>query len=97
MEYRWKNIDLGKTQITDKIRVSSAAIFYDEWFGKRYQIETFIFSDDKELIKTRMFIHFSYHFEDIPQKYKDLVTRFHNRISKILKDKLINSATILPS
>lgn len=87
MEDRWTNIDLGKTQITESIRVSSAAIFYDEWFGKRYQIETWIFSDDKRL-KSRMFLHFSHHDKNIPQKHKDLVTRFHNRISKILKSKL---------
>lgn len=83
MEDRWPNIDLGKTQITKDIRVSSAAIFYDEEFGKRYQLETFIFSYDKRF-RTRQTIHFSYHDKDIPQKYKDLVTRFHNRVSKIL-------------
>lgn len=51
-----KNEDLGKTQITDKIRVSSAAIFYEEWFGKYYQIETWIFSTDPR-IKSTMVIH----------------------------------------
>ena len=77
------NVDLGKTQITDKIRVSSAAIFYQELFGNFYQLETFIFSDDKRL-KTRMFIHLTTAGEEIPEKYKELVARFHRRISKIL-------------
>lgn len=53
---RLPNIDLGKTQITDKIRVSSAAIFYEFWGGDYYQLETFIFSDDPSQ-KTRMIIH----------------------------------------
>jgi hypothetical protein len=41
-----KSHDLGKTQITDKIRVSSAALYYQADFGDYYQYETWIFSDD---------------------------------------------------
>jgi hypothetical protein len=41
-----KNIDLGKTQITDLIRVSSAALHRDEWFGSYWLVETWVFSDD---------------------------------------------------
>jgi hypothetical protein len=40
------NIDLGKTQITDKIRVSSAALYRKEYFGSYWLVETWIFSDD---------------------------------------------------
>jgi len=41
-----KNVDLGKTQITDKIRVSSAALHHEEYHGSYWLIETWIFSDD---------------------------------------------------
>lgn len=52
------NIDLGKTQITNNIRVSSAAIFYESpFFGDYYQFETFIFSEDKAVQKSRQIIH----------------------------------------
>lgn len=53
-----KNIDLGKTQITEQVRVSSAAIFYKSpFFGDYYQFETFIFSEDKGVQKSRQIIH----------------------------------------
>lgn len=59
-----KNIDLGKTQITDKIRVSSAAIWYESWYGSwyggYYQYETFVFSNDKEAQKSIQVIHGTY-------------------------------------
>lgn len=80
---RLPNIDLGKTQITDKIRVSSAAIFYQEMFGDYYQIETWIFSDDKSL-KSRMFIHGNTCGTKISEKEIELTSSFHRRVSKIL-------------
>lgn len=43
---RIPNIDLGKTRITDRIRVSSAALHRTEWHGSYWLIETWIFSDD---------------------------------------------------
>jgi len=76
------NIDLGKTQITDKIRVSSAAIFYQEMFGDYYQVETWIFSDD-ERIKSKMQIHGTCGRE-IPQQLITHAQTFHRRISKML-------------
>lgn len=89
------NVDLGKTQITDKIRVSSAAIFYQEMFGDYYQLETWIFSDD-ERQKSRMVIHCTTGRE-IPQREKDKVSKIHKRIAdnllKIYKDETINSTT----
>lgn len=51
------NVNLGKTQITPEIRVSSAAIFYEEWFGNYYQYETWVFSENKELQRSVMVIH----------------------------------------
>lgn len=83
------NIDLGKTQITDKIRVSSAAIFYEEIFGSYYQLETFIFSDDKERQPTKMQIHCTTGVE-IPQSKIDWVKTFHRRVSKMLLKKFNN-------
>lgn len=83
----FKNVDLGKTQITDKVRVSSAAIFYDEWFGKRYQLETFIFSDDKSIQQTTQIIHCSTGTV-IPQSKIDEVKKIHSYISNNLKQSL---------
>jgi len=80
------NIDLGKTQITDKIRVSSAAIFYEEWFGKRYQFETFIFSNDKEAIRTKQIIHGSDRGE-FSEKLAAKTRKIHNYISNNLLQK----------
>ena len=84
------NYDLGKTQITDKIRVSTAAIFYDEWFGRRWQIETWCFSDDPGKQKTFQVIHGSIGCRDpehdIPVGH--LVTsaeKIHDYISNNLK------------
>lgn len=51
------NIDLAKTQITPKIRVSSAAIFYKFWAGDYYQLETWVFSEDKEAQQSKQVIH----------------------------------------
>lgn len=82
-----ENIDLGKTQITDKIRVSSAAIFYDEVFGRRYQIETFIFSDDPK-ISTQQIIHGDcYPFNPL-SRYVLNCQKVHEYISNNLKQKL---------
>ena len=43
----YKNRDLGKSQITEKIRVSTAAIFRDDLPCPYWLVETWIFSDDK--------------------------------------------------
>jgi hypothetical protein len=50
-----ENIDLGKTKITDEVRVSSAAIWYDV-LGGYYQYETWVFSEDKNF-KSEHTIH----------------------------------------
>ncbi len=81
------NINLGKTQITDKIRVSSAAIFYEAWFGDYYQLETWIFSDDKELQRSRQVIHCTTGRE-IPERRVEEVKKVHRYISDNLKQKL---------
>lgn len=55
-----KNIDIAKTQVTDKIRVSSAALFYEESFGNFYQYETWVFSEDPKQ-PYKQVIHGTYH------------------------------------
>jgi hypothetical protein len=49
-----KNLDLGKTRITDKIRVSSSAIYRKEYFGDYWLVETWIFSDDPSQRSTQV-------------------------------------------
>jgi hypothetical protein len=77
------NKDLGKTQITDKIRVSSASIFYahNEWGGVYHQYETWIFSNDPA-IKSRQFIWGTSISEST--KLKWITENAHRRISKIM-------------
>jgi hypothetical protein len=77
------NKDLGKTQITKDIRVSSAAIFYKEWFGDYYQYETWIFSSDSRL-KPRQFT-WGTSGGEISEKLKWLTENAHRRIAKIMK------------
>jgi len=90
MEKMLPNIDLGKTQITPEIRVSSAAIFYKSWFGDYYQLETFIFSDNNELQKSRQVIHGTCGRE-IPLRLQDKIKKIHAYISKNLCDKYTTS------
>lgn len=45
-EYINRNLDLGKNQITEKIRVSTAALYRDDLPHPYWLIETWIFSDD---------------------------------------------------
>jgi hypothetical protein len=51
-----RSIDLGKSQITPIIRVSSAALMRDDWWGSWWLVETWIFSDDPRQ-KSRQIIH----------------------------------------
>lgn len=83
-----ENIDLGKTQITDKIRVSSAAIWYE--YDNYYQLETWIFSDDKEVQKSRQVIHCTTGIE-IPQTKIDEVKKVHKLISDNLIKKIMQN------
>lgn len=77
----YNNIDLGKTKITDLVRVSSAAIYYDMGHYQYYQFETFIFSYDAR-IKTRQVIHGScQHFNGT---LADKTIKIHEYISNNL-------------
>lgn len=81
-----KNIDLGKTRITDKVRVSSAAIWYEEMFGNYYQLETWIFSDD-ERQKSVMVIHGTSWGSEIPQKLIDKTKKVHKYLADNMNKK----------
>jgi hypothetical protein len=81
------NIDLGKTRITDKVRVSSAAIFYEFWAGDYYQLETWVFSEDKAVQKSKQIIHGTCGIT-IPEKLIEQTKTFHRRASKLLTKKL---------
>lgn len=85
-----KAIDLGKTQITDDIRVSSAAIWYDQpWFGSYYQVETFIFSNDKDKQRQVMVIHGTTSGDKVPQWLIEKCAKVHNSMVKGLTKKHI--------
>lgn len=82
-----KNFNIASTIITDKIRVSSAAIFYEEFFGNYYLLETWIFSDDPT-IKSRQIIHGTTGIFPVSQKEKDNVVKVHNYVAGNLKKKI---------
>lgn len=81
----YMNKDLGHTVITDKIRVSSAAIkSFSPHTGEYYQYETFIFSDD-ERQKTRQVIHGT--SDNNNDEYLTALTKkIHRRIADNLKE-----------
>lgn len=76
-----KNFNIASTIINDNIRISTAAIFYDEWFGKRFQFETFIFKKEGNSMQK---IHEV--FEN--QKGIDYCKRFHELAVIIVKSKI---------
>lgn len=86
------NIDLGKTRINEKIRVSSAAIFYPHEVHQYYQLETWIFSDDKELQRSTQIIHGTCGTE-IPNCLIDKTKKVHGYVADGLNKKFnkINS------
>jgi len=80
-----ENLNLGKTRITDTIRVSSAGIAYQEteWGVPYYQYETFIFSDNPKF-RTRMFIWGTSSGHEPLEKMGKLTERAHRRIAKVM-------------
>ncbi len=80
------DVRLPKTQITDKIRVSSAAIHYPhDAFGERWQFETWIFSDDPRQC-SRHVIHGS--ASRLPAAFLEAKTlRIHESIVRCLREK----------
>lgn len=79
-----KNVDLGKTQITPLIRVSSAAIFYEESeIHPYFQYETFIFSSDPRQ-ETKQIVHGTNPY-GWSKKLEAKTVKIHNYISENLK------------
>lgn len=79
------NFNIASTIINDNVRISTAAIFYDEIFGERFQLETWIFKKEGRSI---MKIH------DVPinKVGLDYCVRFHNKATGLVKSK-INTLT----
>lgn len=85
--YKIQNYDLGKTAITDKIRVSSAIVRYPNGgtIPEYFQYETWIFSDDLRQKSTQVIHGTSHEEHDI--YYVRLAKKVHKQISQNLKDK----------
>lgn len=81
------NIDLAKTQITPRIRLSSAAVFYEFWAGDYFQFETWVFSEDKEAQKSKQVIHGTCSAKGSPS-LKEKTLTFHRRAARMLIKKL---------
>lgn len=77
-----KNFNIASTVINENIRVSTAAIYYEEWFGERYQLETWVFM--KGLKGSQMKIH------EVPENQHgiDYCIRFHNKTLAMVKNKI---------
>jgi hypothetical protein len=81
------NQNIASTVITDKVRVSTAIIYYpNEFFGDYYQYETWIFSKD-ERVKPVMKIYGTSGSSD-NDRLINRATALHNRVSRILNRKL---------
>lgn len=76
-----KNFNIASTVIDDNVRISTAAIFYDEWFGERFQMETWIFKKEG---RSLMKIH------DVRENQDgiDYCLNFHNKLTKLVQYKL---------
>jgi hypothetical protein len=81
------NISIAKTQISDLIRVSSAAIFYN-YQNTYYQYETWVFSDDARQ-PSRQIIHGTDTVLNDRLLTKTKV--IHDFVSDELKEKFSNS------
>lgn len=78
-----KCIRIKQTQITDFIRVSTAAICYEDEFLTYYQYETWIFSDEPKQ-RTRQIIHACSRY-DPDWKIEMKAEKVHDYISNNLK------------
>lgn len=77
-----KNFNIRSTVINDNIRVSTAAIFYDDWFfGEYFQLETFIFKKEgRSLMKIHNVIE--------NEKGLQYCIDFHNKTVAMVKSKI---------
>jgi len=76
-----KNFNIASTIISDNVRISTAAIFYDEIFGERFQLETWIFKKEG---RSLMKIHDVF----ANQKGLDYCVRFHTLTASIVDIRL---------
>lgn len=76
------SFNIKSTKINPWIRVSSAAIWYDH--ENRFQVETFIFSDNPDLVKNRQFIHGSTIGNDGIDELTETAMKFHRRAVRFL-------------
>lgn len=74
------NRDLGKSQVTPWLRISSAAIFYDEIWGQRYQYETWVFSEDKERQRSVQVIHGNSSGSELSDRLVAKTQKVHSQI-----------------
>lgn len=93
MHKRPANIRIMQTRITPTIRVSTAGIFYDEWFGSRFQYETWCFSDDPSQ-RSFQVIHGS--FPRIDRRYLEKSIKVHRYISSNLLNRHNKPVRLLP-
>lgn len=77
------NFNIASTVINEDMRVSTAAIFYDEWFGERYQMETWVFMKDRKGSKMKI------HKVLENQKGIDYCLAFHNKLVGLINTRLI--------
>lgn len=88
-----KNFNIASTIINEDIRISSAAIFYESFFfGNYFQIETFIFSNNKDVLRSKQIIHCTVSGDertDIDINIIDNVKKIHTYVCKNIKDKII--------
>lgn len=76
-----KSFNIQATEITPGIRLSSAAVHYDEMWGERWQYETWIFAS--HTIPSRQTIHGSASAPN--RRLEDIAKKYHRRIVSKLK------------
>ena len=75
-----KNKSIQYTLIKPGVKVSSAAIYYQEIWGDRWQYETWIFRNDG--IESKMAIHgSSSHFPN--ERLENISKKFHRRVVRL--------------
>lgn len=80
-----KSYNIASTKVCDGVRVSSAAIYYNEFWGQRWQFETWIFSDRPE-VKSHQFIHGNGESGD--KRFEARAKRCHRRLLRLLQNKV---------
>lgn len=82
------NKNIASTIISDTVRVSSATIFYESWFGNYYQYETLVFSKDSR-VEFQQEIHGTNH-SDGCESLLEATKQYHTEKAKELTNLLKN-------